>query len=108
MCFGRMEKDCPIAVTNGANGVLSVMTTWYGPFATALLTSGTSAAGSYGLYLRMSSIEYTTSADVNGLPSDHFTPCRRLNVYVSPPLETCQDVARSGTGTSALFRYTSE
>ena len=44
--------------------------------------------------------ENTTSADVNGVPSCHFTPCLILNVKVSLSSDISQDSARRGFSSS--------
>src|SRR5436190_17547137 len=50
----------------------------------------------------MSQVHFT-SADVNGLPSCHFTPGRSLKVRVVPSLSQAHSVARSGTILSGRF-----
>ncbi len=49
----------------------------------------------------------TTSFEVKGLPSCHFTPLRRLNVMLRPSLDWVHDSARTGTGSSELDSPTS-
>ena len=46
---------------------------------------------------------HLTSAEVNGLPSCHLTPCFNLNVSFLPPSPQAQLSARSGTSVSVLF-----
>src|SRR6185503_20951342 len=46
---------------------------------------------------------HLTSAEVNGLPSCHFTPSRSLKVRSLPSLPHVHEVARSGTMRSGRF-----
>src|SRR3546814_17510504 len=49
-----------------------------------------------------------TSADVNGLPSCHLTPLRKLKVMVFPSGDDFHDVASMGSGPPLEFRSTSD
>src|SRR3954463_16736938 len=58
------------------------------------------------LPISMSNV-HLTSAEVNGLPSCHLTPCRSLNVSFFLSSLQAQLSARSGTMDSMLFCATS-
>src|SRR5438477_7815616 len=51
----------------------------------------------------MRSQVHLTSAAVNGLPSCHFTPCRRWKTSLVPSSSQAQSVASSGTMSERLF-----
>src|SRR5438034_2188565 len=51
----------------------------------------------------MRSQVHLTSAAVNGLPSCHFTPCRRWKSSLVPSSSQAQSVASSGTMSERLF-----
>src|SRR5215471_8757076 len=53
--------------------------------------------GCAGVLLRWRSIENTTAAALNGVPSWKRTPWRRWKVYVLPSGEISHEVASSGT-----------
>src|ERR1700752_3032157 len=101
MCFGMMY-DSAMPIWYRKLGF------WYECLKMTVLSSGVSMAvidlfamTPVGcLTIRPFSYVNFTSADVNGVPSCHFTPLRSLKVIVSPSGEMVHDSASSGFSSS--------
>ena len=81
-------QNPPSAATSAANGSLVTNFTAYLPTGSILSTAPKSDLPEADFSSSRSNVNFT-SAEVNSWPSWNFTPCRSLNVHVSPSGLTC-------------------
>src|SRR4051812_13443846 len=101
LAFTTLELTMPsdvLATSTGIAGfgVFDFMTTVYLPFADVVMPASRKDGLPFRLTSRLN--ENTTSADVNGVPSEKCTSLRSVNVYVRASFDAVNVVATLGAG----------